>query len=202
MWSPEAANVKDTEEQKSLSEWAKASEPAWRLSWRAELMKSGTAIEHLELERSATDAEASKLMVDWMDALARKDVHRALSLSAWLGEKGEIPMKALRNVSYDLTNYSKSDWHVVGIQRSGPWVAATVRQEMGGKVRNAFVPVLMTASGPRLMPEIDLFADDSRTRKFLNDESFERLAKFTGKEQIQQLKDLFGVFEKSLKKGN
>jgi hypothetical protein len=196
IWSPGTVSAEEMKDHKALSEWAKANEPDWRLSWRGELMKPGTPVKKLGFGRVATDGEVSRLLEDWMDALGRKDIRRALSLSAWLGEGDEIPMKALRNLSFDLSSYRKGDWQLAGVHRSASWVAASVRQVVEGKVRNAFIPVVITGSGPRLIPEIDLFADDTRTRKFLNDSSFERLETFADKERVRELRDLFGKLKK------
>lgn len=198
IWAPGTVSGDEMEDYKALSAWVKSSEPDWRLSWRTELMKPGAPVKKLDFGRVATDVEVGNLIGDWMDALGRKDIRRALSLSAWLAEDGEIPMKALRNLSFDLSSYRKGDWKLEGVHRSASWAAASVRQIVGGKVRNAFIPVLVTASGPRLIPEIDLFADDSRTRKFLNDSSFERLEGFSDQDRIDELKVLFGKYQKNL----
>jgi hypothetical protein len=198
LWCPGSVTGDKLGDHQALSEWVKESEPGWRLSWRGKLMKPGTALERLGFRRVATDAEVSGLMADWMGALESKDIRLALSLSAWLGGEGEIPMKALRNLSHDLANFRQGEWQVEGIHRSTSWAVATVRQLSGGKVRNAFIPVVITGSGPRLLPEIDLFAEDNRTRNFLNESSFERLGKFVRKERVGELKELFETFRKSL----
>lgn len=201
VWCPGIVSGDERKSHESLSEWAKAGEPEWRLSWRTALMKSGTSIDTLDFGRVASDAEVSGLMAEWMGALEKKDVRRAISLSAWLGEgDGEIPMKALRNLSFDISSFRKGDWQIQETYRSSSWVAATVRQVVGGNVRNAFIPVVITGNGPRLMPEIDIFAEDTRTRNFLNEASFDRLAKFAGKEQIVELRNLFDTFKKAQQK--
>lgn len=197
-WCPGIVSADDTEDLQALSKWAKENEPGWRQTWRAELMKPGTALDKFEFTSVATDEEVSSLMAGWMDALERKEMRHALSLTAWLGGAKEIPMKALRNLSYDLSNYKKGDWKVEGIHRSSSWVAASVRQIVGGKVRNAFIPVVITGSGPRLVPEIDLCAEDTRTRSFLNEASFGRIGEFASKERLEEIRGLFAEFKKSL----
>lgn len=198
VWCPGVVSGDEEESHKSLWEWAKSNEPEWRLSWRKELMKPGTPLAALDFSRVATDAEVEGLMADWMGALEHKDIRLALSLSAWLGVgDGEIPMKALRNLSFDITNFSNGDWKVQGVHRSSSWAVASVRQVVDGNVSNAFVPVVITGSGPRLIPEIDIFAEDNRTRNFLNEASFNRLAKFAGKERTDELRTLFDSFRKA-----
>lgn len=187
------------EDNQALAEWVKEGEPGWRLSWRGKLMKPGTALGQLGFGRAATDAEVNGLLADWMGALERKDIRLALSLSAWLGGEGEIPVKALRNLSYDFANFAAGEWQVQGILRSASWAVASVRQLADGKVRNAFIPVVITGSGPRLLPEIDLFAEDNRTRNFLNESTFHRLDKFADKERVKELKELFENFRINLR---
>ena len=201
VWCPGVVSGDEAESHRSLLEWSKSNEPEWRLSWRKELMKPGTPLDTLDFTRVATDAEVQGLMADWMGALEHKDIRLALSLSAWLGAgDGEIPMKALRNLSFDISNFSKGEWKVQGVHRSASWAVAAVRQVVDGNVSNAFVPVVITGSGPRLMPEIDIFAEDNRTRNFLNEASFNRLAKFAGKERTEELRALFDAFKKAPQK--
>lgn len=201
MWCPGIVSVDDLGEYKELSNWVRKNEPTWRLTWREKLIASGMAVERLDFQRLATDSEVRGLMGEWMGALKARDIGRAISVSAWFRGEGEIPMKALRNLSYDLTNFREGKWKLEGIHRSESWVAASVRQSDGNKVRNAFIPVVVTPSGPRLLPEIDLFAEKSRTRSFLNESSFERMGKFAAKERVAELKELFGSFGKSLTSG-
>ncbi len=200
VWAPGIVSEDDREDHQALSKWVKVNEPDWRLSWREELMKPGTELRRLGFERVATDTEIGKLVADWISALEQKDIRTVFSLSAWLGDEGEIPMKALRNLSYDLSNFKEGAWELEGIHRSGSWVCASVRQTVEDGVRNAFVPVVMTPSGPRILPEIDFFAEDNRTRDFLNKASFDRLEKFAGEEKTAELRRLFATFREKLTK--
>ncbi|QTN33213.1 hypothetical protein HZ994_13120 [Akkermansiaceae bacterium] len=197
LWCPGIVPSDGMEDHRALSEWAKAGEGGWRKSWRTELMKSGTPLGSIDFGRVASDEEIRSVLADWMGALESKDIRRALSLSAWLGREGEIPMKALRNLSYDLSSYKEGSWKPGAIHRSASWAAATLRQADGDKARHAFIPIVVTAAGARLLPEIDLFSEDTRTRNFLNETSFERLGRFVGKDRLEELRALFDGFKKA-----
>jgi hypothetical protein len=197
LWS----SGEELEAHPDLLEWVKVSKPGWRLSWREKLMRPGKTLGRIGFERVATDAEVTRLISDWMDALENKDIGAALSLSAWLGAEGEIPVKALRNLSYDLADFGKGEWRLEGNHRSGSWAAASVRQLSGGEVRHAFLLVVVTDSGPRLLPEIDLFAADDRPRGFLNESSLKRVGSFAGKEREAELRALFESFNKKITPG-
>jgi hypothetical protein len=49
----------------------------------------------------------------------------------------------------------------------------------------------MTPNGARLLPEIDLIAEDTRTRNFLNKATFGRLAKILKEDFVADLQRLF-----------
>jgi hypothetical protein len=108
-------------------------------------------------------------------------------------------MKALRNLSYDLADAPDSEAALEGIYRSESWVAAAVTGKSAKLLRRSFLPILMTNKGARVIPGIDLVAGEDRTRRFLNEASFGRLKVVAGEEKMEELKALFGKFEKKAK---
>jgi hypothetical protein len=54
------------------------------------------------------------------------------------------------------------------------------------------MPIVMTTDGARLLPEIDLIAEDTRTRDFLNKATFGRLGKIMEAGVVSELETLFG----------
>lgn len=197
-WTP---GISAPDGNKALEWWLSVNKPGWTFSWRKELVKTGVPLEKIGFESAASDADVGGLFADWVAALGQKDLRTAFSLSAWLGGADEIPLKALRNLSHDLSNYRVGGWELAGVLRSESWVVASVRQTTEGeKSRDAFVPIIMTAAGARILPEIELIADDGRTRDFLNEASFDRLEKFAGKEKAGELRILFDQFKKGLTK--
>jgi hypothetical protein len=192
LWFPGKVPSSEQTSYEALSEWADGMEAEWRLSWREVLMKPSVKLDKLVLGEAPTDREVKALVREWLDALERKDLGAALAASAWLGGGNvEIPMKALRNISYELANTDGGKAELAAIHRSGPWVAVTVLRVSGERIQRLFLPVTGSPSGPRLLPEIDLIDEDTRTRNFLNKASFERLGKFVGEEELAPLIKLF-----------
>lgn len=178
-------------DQETLSKWIEGMEPEWRLSWREALLRPSVKLEGIDLEKPPSDAEAKALVGEWLEALQKKDLAEALACSAWLSDGEGIPMSALRNISYELSGTNRGEAELLKLHRSGSWVAATIRRTSGDKTQDAFLPIVMTPDGARLLPEVDLIAEDTRTRNFLNKASFERLGKIVDKDLVSELQELF-----------
>lgn len=181
-------------EQETLSKWVEGMEPEWRLSWRETLLRPSVKLEGLDFGKLPSDGEANALVADWLKALKKKDLAAALACSAWLGDGQGIPMTALRNISYELSAADGGKAEFSRLHRSDSWVAATIRRESGEKAQDVFLPIVMTPNGARLLPEIDLIAEDTRTRNFLNKAAFGRLGKIVGEKFVAELQ---GLFDKS-----
>lgn len=198
VWAPGVVPAGEREVQKLLSEWVRAGERDWRVSWRARLMEGSTRLTDVNVDRVPTDPEVKQVVSDWLESVEKKMVKRSLELSAWFGDEGDLPAKALRNLSYELSAQSGVKNTVGKIYRKGPWVAARVTKTAGegGKdqVKDAFVVVIMSKDGAKVVPELDLLEEGSRTRRFLNEDTFEKLEENVGKASTQELRALFGAF--------
>jgi hypothetical protein len=186
-------------EQETLKKWIEEMEPEWRLSWRETLLQPSVKLDGIHPENLPSDDQANNLVADWLEALEKKDLGAALACSAWLSDGQGIPMSALRNISYEISGANRGKAEFSGLRRSGSWVAATIRRVSGDKTQNAFLPIVMTPVGARLLPEIDLIAEDSRTRNFLNNATFGRLGKILEEDLVADLKKLFEASKKELK---
>lgn len=175
----------------TLAKWLGKMEAGWRLSWRESLMQPSVRLDALDYGQPPSDDELKALLSAWLKALDRKDLSAALATVAWLGGQEEIPMKALRNICYELAHSSDTKVELAAIHRSGSLLAATIRRDLGERIQHTFIPIVTTPKGPRLLPEIDLIADDTRSRSFLNEASFERLGKSLGEDKLGDLKRLF-----------
>jgi len=196
VWVPEISSVREHVSQEILSNWLKEHGPEWRMTWKETLLGSSLRITSIPLERQVSEVQIRELIEGWYEALEKKDIRKALGFTAWLGEGIEIQLKALRNLSYELGAVSR----ISGIYRSGDWVAAGITSTKSNQTTHSFVPVLMTSEGPRIIPEIDLIAGETRTRDFLNGTSFDRLGAFVGKADLEELKGLFKKFQKEVRK--
>ncbi len=200
IWAPGVVSEKERKSQKTLSKWIKDSEPDWRLSWRNSLLAPGERVGEIDFSAPVEDAAVEGLVGKWLDAIAARDLGAALGCAAWLGEEGDVPMKALRNLSYDLENSKQGRGRLRKIYRSDSWVAAHVSNGEGEETKEFFLPILSTPGGARLLPGIDLLEGSNRTRKFLNQVSFDRLRKFSADGKVEELEKLFSEFEKEVRK--
>lgn len=193
LWAPGERVPTERKVQKSLSAWVKRELPDWRISWRETLLAASTEIETIDFAKLPTNQQVETLLGEWLSALEHWDLGAALGMSAWLGGEEKIPTKALRNLSYDFSQARNAKIRLLSIERSDSWVAAVVGPE--GEMRKAFLPVLLTQEGPKTLPGIDLIAGDSRTRKFLNEASFNRIEQVAGAEKTKELRELFAGVE-------
>ncbi len=199
VWCPGTIPKALKGDQETLSKWIEDKEPEWRLSWREALLRPSVKLDKVDFTKQPSDEEAEALVGKWLDALEKKDLGAALACSAWLSDGQEIPMNTLRNISYELSGTNRGEPQLSKLHRSGSWVAATIRRVSEEKTQDAFLPIVMTPDGARLLPEIDLIAEDSRTRNFLNKAAFERLGKNVEAGLAGELQKLF---EASMKKVN
>jgi hypothetical protein len=198
LWSPGVVSEDGRKDHAALSDWVKGRTAEWKVSWRESLMEPAVKLDGIAFGKQPTDDEVKALVQAWLRALERGDLHSALSNSAWLAGEEGFPMKAIRNISYELSNTKRGKSAFSGVHRSESWVAASLRYKSGAMIHVMFIPVVMTPTGARLLPEVDLLADDSRVRNFLNEASFGRLEKSVGVEKVTQLRGLFDTFRKEL----
>lgn len=199
LWCPGTLPKEARESHGALSKWVGEMEAEWRLSWRESLLRPSVRLDAVDFGKLATDEEVRGLVGDWLGALEKRDLGAALACSAWLGGGDGIPMTALRNISYEIMNTGRGEAELAAIHRSDSWVAATIRRVSGNKRQEAFFLVLMTPEGARLLPEVDLIAEDSRTRNFLNKAALERLAKKVGEAKVSELRVIFEESWKEIK---
>ncbi|MDP4625138.1 MAG: hypothetical protein NWT08_08370 [Akkermansiaceae bacterium] len=199
VWAPGVVPTAERKDQQVLSEWVKAGEADWRISWRARLMEGSSRLKNVNGEDPPTDIEAQQAVKEWMAALENKQMKRALELSAWFGEEGELPIKALRNLCYEFTAKAAEVKTMGKIYRGDRWVAVRITKSTDedakeAQLKDVFVVVVMTESGAKVVPELDLLGDDSRTRSFLNKETFKRLEERVGEAPAGELQALFESF--------
>lgn len=200
LWAPGVVSSKERADQTALSKWVKENEAGWRLSWREQLLAPSPKLDAIDLKTQPNDSQVKELIEGWLSALTQRDIGKALTWIAWLGADGEIPMKSLRNLSYGITSADRDEGRLTGIYRSDLWVVAGISHIRKNYIEHSFVPVIMTAKGARILPEIDLLGETNQTRVFLNDASFERLARFAGDREVEDLENLFAKFQKDIGK--
>lgn len=194
-WASGLVTPTERDSYAKLAEWVNRQEKFWRIDWRASILAGSERLKKLDFSKVASEQQARELGEKWLDAINQTDLTAATALTAWLDD-GEPPFKALRNLSYHLADPLNREGKAAihAIHRSDLWTAVEI-QYPGGI--SAFALVVLTPSGPRFLPEIDLLNGDNRTRRFLNRTSFDRLAAFTEKETLRELETLFADFEES-----
>lgn len=205
VWVPGVVNAGEREGQKILSAWIKAGERDWRISWRLRLMAGSTRLTEEDGDRAPTDSEAKQAVSEWLEALENKAIRRVFELSAWFGEEGDLPIQALRKLSYEFSAQDGGASRISKIYRRDPWVAVRVTKAFseGRKAdekeeKDSFVVVRMSDDGAKVIPELDLLEEDSRTRRFLNDDTFRQLGEKVGKAPAGELRLLFASFLKDI----
>jgi hypothetical protein len=135
--------------------------------------------------------DTRKLLDDWFVAVRSADFAAALKLCARL-DSAKSPSRLLRNLGYEINTARKSKVQptIVGIAPGGFWTAATVRNNQSEQPTTACYPVVSTPQGPRLLLEVDLFVSSDRSRKFLNNASFDHLSD-DAPAAAEELKQLF-----------
>ena len=197
VWSPGVVLEEESENHKTLSQWIRKSERAWRMSWRERLLASSERVDKIDFSSNPDEGEVVILVEQWLDALADRDLKAALAQTAWLGREGEIPVKTMRNLNYELENSRQGRGEILKVYHSSSWVAAGVSTGDGDKAKMSFLPILSTPAGAKVLPEADLLPGGSRTRKFLNRVSFDKLRQFSNEEKIEELR---GLLKNSKKK--
>ncbi|MEP2777547.1 MAG: hypothetical protein ABJQ29_07340 [Luteolibacter sp.] len=199
VWSPGVVPAGERKGQQVLSEWVKAQEEDWRISWRGRLMQDSSRLTGVDGEGLPSDEQATQAVADWLEALENKRIKHALELSAWFGDEGEVPINALRNLSYELSAQDGGENTIGKVYRGGGWVAvavstATADGDKNDGLKNSFVVVLKGNGGAKVVPELDLLGEESRTRRFLNNETFKRLGATIGEADAAELRELFDRF--------
>ena len=195
LWCPDPRPDDGWSKFAALQRWLEERKAEWRLSWREVLLRPSAKLDKLDFRNPPSDEEANALVGRWLEALGKKNLGEALACSAWLSEGQGIPMSALRNISYELGGADRGKAELLHLHRSGSWVAATIRRISADKTQDVFIPIVTTPAGARLLPEIDLIAEKSRTRNFLNKAAFVRIKKIAGEKRASELERLF---EKSM----
>jgi len=194
IWSPGLSTRVQEQSDQAISEWKQSSEIEWQNSWKSKLTSSSVKLDTIASSKSTNDAEIKTLVDQWLSALKEKDLSAALKASAWWSTEDSLPLQALRNISYEFGNTATPQAELSSIHRSGSWVAASVRCVSDQQTSYVFLPIVSTPVGARLLPEIDLRADDSRTRSFLNEASFKHIAQACDENELADLRKLFSEF--------
>jgi len=171
-WTP----APDAELEQSMREWTRDQSADRQESWQQRLLADCVVLESLPESGVPDEADARRVVEEWLAATLAGDVESALRLTARL-DKPDSAETVLRNLGYEITGIRKcgQDPQILHLQRAGIWTTVGVRIQPEDNPVFPLYPVIQTADGPRILLEVDLFATKNRSREFLNRTALSRL---------------------------
>jgi hypothetical protein len=171
-WQP----IPDEDLETGMRQWVRDQSADREAKWRERLLADCVRLERLPESAVPDEAEAERVVREWLDATRAGDVETALRLTARLAAEDSAEA-VLRNLGYEIAGNRMSEPapRVIHRQRSGIWTAVGAQTVTGDESSFPLYPVVRTAEGPRILIEIDLFAATKRSRDFLNKTALSRL---------------------------
>ncbi len=172
--------------------WAAGETKRRAETWRNTCLAESTHLTTLAAGAAPGDAHARDLVEAWLNASRGGKVTAALALTAWLDPE-KSPARVLRNLGYEIngSRKSKTAATIISVLRGKTWTLVAVRANNGDKPSYPLYPVVNTPAGPKILIEIDLFANAERGREFLNSTAISHLRNHTSQEVTNELHDLF-----------
>ncbi|MFZ9938043.1 MAG: hypothetical protein ACO3JG_13450, partial [Luteolibacter sp.] len=171
-WRP----VPDEELETGMRQWVRDQSADRDAKWRDRLLADCVLLERLPESAVPDEAEAERVVREWLAATRAGDVEAALRLIARLPATDSAEA-VLRNFGYEIAGNRISDPapRIIHRQRAGIWTAVGAHTVAGEESSFPLYPVIRTEQGPRILIEIDLFAATKRSRDFLNKTALARL---------------------------
>lgn len=194
VWNPVAARSKF----KPLDEWIGGQPQKWQERWQERMLSDNQLIEDFSAD-APIDDEARKLVATWCEVSRRADLKSAIRLTARM-KTPDSAVHALRILGYEFSGSAaaRQTPTVSFIKRGARITAVGVKScTSDGKPLFPLYPVVTTASGPRILLEVDLAASNSRTREYLNEVSLKRLRKISP-EVADEMQQLYSDFRKEV----
>jgi hypothetical protein len=189
LWTPEpTADVVA-----GFKPWVDAEVQSWPDRWQDLLITGMPVIAKGEPPPAPAAEEARACVESWLDANRRGDVGTSLSFTARLDDPNSR-VAVLRNTGYEILGIRQAARppEITGVHPGKFFTAVGIRTLADGKPTHPLYPVISTASGPRILLEIDLFASGKRSREFLNADALKRLSRATSPAVSEDLKALLG----------
>lgn len=171
LWNP----LPSDEVQAATKAWVDGGTPGWQESWRNQLLQTCPEVVTRE-ETAPKPDESIRIVESFLKSTASADIRSALRHTARL-VLPDSGIALLRNLGHEMngTRPASQAPEVVATHAAGSITAVSTRRISDGKVIHTLYPVAATATGPRILLEIDLIT--SRGRDFLNRTALDRLRK-------------------------
>jgi hypothetical protein len=189
----------------AIKEWADEEAPGWTRDWEQLALSASVKLEKIPQGEGPTGEDTRRVFESWSNAIFQGDVATAIAGTAYLdwghGDGGRSSTRLLRNLGFEFTSALKSKDRpiILGVIRQGQWTALSTRIGKAGDA-DATYPLyafVTTPAGPRLMLEIDLFANGTQTRKFLNEAVWGRLNAAGEADAVAVLREIYETHRKS-----
>jgi hypothetical protein len=176
LWIP---NPTEELSEPRIRQWLSDQENQWKSRWPEAMLESCSIVAAPKADTTPTPEQAKQLIASWYAALTAGDTPKALSLCARLNLQ-DSPRSLLRNLAYEYTGVLKNEKppEVLHVFNDSGWIGVGVKSKIGNKATYPLYIITATASGPKILLEIDLIAADGRSRDFLNISNLERLTAF------------------------
>lgn len=198
LWDP----VPSDEIRAGLRDWTDRQNLELQDRWQDMLLADCPVVPQIPVAAAPSEEAARKVVESWLKATRADDLSAALRLTARL-DGAESKASLLRNLGFEFVGarLNQKDSPIVGIHRGEIFTAAGARFELDGKTSFPCYPVVETASGPRILLEVDLLASGSRSREFLNGEALKRL-RISSPQAAAELKKLFTAHQADVNQKN
>ncbi|BCU75941.1 hypothetical protein [Luteolibacter sp. LG18] len=174
--------------------------PDWTKDWEDLALADSPALDSVPGGEGPPEEATRGIFNEWSKAIVAGDIGTSIRLTAHL-KRDRGTARLLRNLGYELTGALKTGGHatILGVIRRGPWTAISAR--IGNAADPAatypLYPLVATPDGPRVMAEIDLFANGNRTRDFLNVAAWSRLEAGGNTDAAAQLREIYEIHRKN-----
>lgn len=196
LWTP----IPRTEVLTEFKTWVETETRQWSGKWEDTLLSEVTILD--KNLQPPSEEEARTCVESWLAAIRQGDLANALSHTARLATS-KSGATTLRNTGYEIlaARRNRQPALVSGIYPGKFWAAAGIQATREGKPVYPLYPVVKTASGPKILIEIDLIASGNRSRDYLNREALDQLGKSTVEEASEDLKTLLSRYQAEITKG-
>ena len=177
--------------------------PKWKAKTGAATIAAAERLDVLPSTPPPTPEQAASAVLEWREALLDGDVPAALRNAAVFNFK-KSASRFLRALAHEWIGIDRSGnvGKVVASGSLGHWAAVTLRVEGPDGPTYPFY-VVVSGKGPaKVVPEIDLFQNGNRTRRFLNKTTWRQLREEWPwpRETLDELEKLFEQQKDSLAK--
>jgi hypothetical protein len=183
------AGLAQAKDRAALERWSGPALAARGRDWAAGLLPR---LGGIPADSAPTEDEARQVVSGWRDAIVAGDVGGMLARSACFDDTAGVS-RLLRNTGYELAACQRGEF--LGVHRVGRWAAVSMRvpPAAGDDSADSFplFVVVATGSGPRVLPELDLFDPLARGRELLNRQVWLRLAERLPDGAREELETIF-----------